>query len=136
MPVSSHAAFALVPPSVAPRPRRSRSPRFSVRIPCQLVRLRDFQLVGKTIADLSEEGALVEATAPVLTGEPLLVSFRAPFSNRWIDADAVVARVVHGRRPGDLRPGLGVCFTGLTPEGRRLLHEGLWGLPQRRAVRR
>ncbi|MEZ4314555.1 MAG: PilZ domain-containing protein [Polyangiaceae bacterium] len=128
--------FALVPPQVAPRQRRSRSPRFSVRIPCQLVRLRDFRLVGKTIADLSEEGALIEAMEPVLTGEPLLVSFRAPFSHRWVDADAIVARVVHGRRPGDLRRSFGISFTGLTPEGRRLLNEGLWGLPARRSPRR
>lgn len=128
--------FALMPPSETPGTRRSRSPRFSVRIPCQLVRLRDFQLVGKTIADLSEEGALVEATTQVLTGEPLLLSFRAPFSNRWVDADAVLARVLHGRRTGDLRRSLGVSFTALTPEGRRLLHEGLWGLPQRRTARR
>lgn len=128
--------FTLVPPAVTPRQRRSRSPRFTIRIPCQLVRLRDFQLVGKTIADLSEEGALIEATAPVLTGEPLILSFRAPFSNRWVDADAVVARVVHGRRTGDLRRSLGVSFTALTPEGHRLLNEGLWGLPQRRTARR
>lgn len=120
----------------APRSRRARSPRFSVRIPCQLVRLRDFRLVGKTIADLSEEGALVEASEAVLTGEPLLLSFRAPFSSRWIDADAVVARVLHGRRPGDLRRSFGVSFTSLGPEARRLLHEGLWGLPHRRPARR
>ncbi len=128
--------FALVPPTVTPRPRRARSPRFSVRIPCQLVRMRDFKLVGKTIANLSEEGAMVELLDQVLTGEPLLLSFRAPFSSRWIDADAVVARVVHGRRPGDLRRSLGLSFATLTPEGRRLLHEGLWGLPQIRAARR
>lgn len=128
--------FAVLPPSLAPRARRSRSPRFSIRIPCQLVRLRDFKLVGKTIANLSEEGALVEALDAVLTGEPLLLSFRAPFSHRWVDADAVVARVVHGRRAGDLRRSLGVTFTGLTLEGHRLLHQGLWGLPQLRAARR
>jgi hypothetical protein len=128
--------FAYVPPTVAPRPRRSRSPRFSVRIPCQLVRLRDFRLVGRTIADLSEEGALVEAMDQVLTGEPLILSFRAPFSSRWVDADAVVARVVHGRRTGDLRRSFGVAFTALSPEARRLLREGLWGLPGVRSPRR
>jgi len=128
--------FALVPPTSTPRPRKSRSPRFSVRIPCQLVRLRDFRLVGRTIADLSEEGALIDATSAVLTGEPLIVSFRAPFSGRFIDADAVVARVVHGRRTGDLRLGFGISFTGLSPEGRRLLCEGLWGLPHVRPLRK
>jgi hypothetical protein len=128
--------FALVPPSSTPFPRKSRSPRFSVRIPCQLVRLRDFRLVGRTIANLSEEGALIDATDAVLTGEPLLISFRAPFSSRWIDADAVLARVVHGRRTGDLRRCFGISFTALSPEARRLLHEGLWGLPHVRAVRK
>ena len=128
--------IALDSPSEAPLARRSRSPRFSVRIPCQLVRLRDFQLVGKTIADLSEEGALVEATAPVLTGEPLLLSFRAPFSARWVDADAVVARVIHGRRAGDLRRSFGVAFTDVPAEARRLLHEGLWDLPHHHPARR
>jgi len=128
--------IAVLPPTTAPRQRRSRSPRFSVRIPCQLVRLRDFKLIGRTIADLSEEGALIEATGAVLTGEELIMSFRAPFSSRWIDADAVVARVVHGRRTGDLRRSLGVSFTSLSPEARRLLHEGLWGLPNTRSPRR
>ncbi len=128
--------IATVSAAVAPRPRKSRSPRFSVRIPCQLVRMRDFKLVGRTIADLSEEGARIEATGAVLTGEQLLVSFRAPFSGRWIDADAVVARVVHGRRTGDLRRSLGISFTSLPPEARRLLQEGLWGLPHTRTPRR
>lgn len=128
--------YELVPPTVTPRPRKSRSPRFSVRIPCQLVRMRDFRLVGRTIADLSEEGALIDATTAVLTGEPLLVSFRAPFSGRFIDADAVVARVVHGRRTGDLRQSFGIHFTGLTPEAHRLLREGLWGLPHVRPLRK
>lgn len=128
--------FALVPPRLAPGTRRSRSPRYSIRIPCQLVRLRDFQLVGRTIADLSEDGALVESLGPVLTGEQLIVSFRAPFSHRWIDADAVIARVMHGRRAGDRRASMGVMFTGLSGEARRLLHEGLWGLPAVRPVRR
>lgn len=128
--------FALVPPTFAPRPRRSRSPRFSIRIPCQLVRLRDFRLVGRTIADLSEDGALIESLGQVITGEQVLVSFRAPFSPRWIDADAVIARVMHGRRAGDRRPALGVTFTGLEVEARRLLREGLWGLPNARAARR
>ncbi|MBK8256249.1 MAG: PilZ domain-containing protein [Polyangiaceae bacterium] len=127
--------FAVLPPQTAPRQRHSRSPRFAIRIPCQLVRLRDFKLVGKTIADLSEQGALVDSGASVLTGESLIVSFRAPFSNRWIDAEAVVARVIHGRRTGDLRRSFGVEFTHLTPEGRRLLHEGLWGLPAVRTAR-
>src|SRR5262245_33588141 len=128
--------FAIVPPRIAPRPRKSRSPRYAIRIPCQLVRLRDFWLVGRTIADLSEDGALVESLGSVLTGEQLIVSFRAPFSHRWIDADAVVARVMHGRRAGDRRASMGVVFTGLSVEAKRLLHEGLWGLPNVKAVRR
>ena len=58
---------------------------------------------------------LVPTDLPVLTGEPLLVSFRPPLSGRWLDAEAVVARVVHGRRPGDHGRRLGLSFQGLAP---------------------
>lgn len=104
-------------------------PRFSLRFPCQVVRERDFRLVGHLFSDVSERGLRIEAAAPCLTGERVLVSFRAPFSNEWIDTDGIVARVVHGRRPGDLRRGYGVAFTSMAPAARRLLGEGLRGLP-------
>lgn len=68
---------------------------------------------------------LAIADEPVLTGEPLLVSFRVPRTERWIDADAIVARVVHGRRPGDRGRELGIAFAGLDEEARHLLFQKL-----------
>ncbi len=102
--------------------------RHLVELPCQVVRMRDFRLVARTALDLSSDGMYVAADVPVLTGEPLLVSFRAPRTERWIDADAHVARVVHGRRPGDRGLGLGIAFAGLDDEARHLLFQRLASL--------
>lgn len=52
---------------------------------------------------------LVATELPILTGEQLLVSFRAPRSTRWFDQPATIhARVVHGRRPGERGRRLGL----------------------------
>src|SRR5438045_210590 len=92
-----------------------RPSRSVARFACQVVRERDFKLVGARTLNLSEAGALVELApdARVLTGEPVLVSFVSPLSNTWIDAEGVVARVLHGRRPGDVGRALGVSFEDL-----------------------
>src|SRR5262245_29914193 len=84
--------------------------RHRVVLDCQVVRVRDFRLVAAAMLDLSTAGMQVSTMLPVLTGEDLLVSFRAPRSGRWIDTDAVVARVIHGRRPGDGGRCLGLSF--------------------------
>jgi hypothetical protein len=120
------------------RNRLARPIRRSALIPCQVVRERDFTLVARHIVDLSEDGMLVRADGfkpgppreKVLTGEPMVVSFRAPFSRRWIDAEAFVARVVHGRRPGDRWPALALAFEHMEIASRRLLHRELdWHAP-------
>lgn len=92
--------------STLTRARQRMSFRRFVRLPCQVVRERDFKLVGERMLDLSTDGALIEVSRPVLTGERILLSFRAPRSDLWFDVEATVARVVHGRRDGD--PGLAV----------------------------
>ena len=107
--------------------------RHAVELPCQIVRERDFRLVADVALDLSTDGMLVPTDLPVLTGEPLLVSFRPPRSGRWLDAEAMVARVVHGRRPGDQGRRLGLSFQGLTPETRALLFRELRTVPPARA---
>jgi len=83
-----------------------RSSRHSVRLPCQVVRERDFRLVADRIVNLSASGLVVMPADPALTGERLIVSFQVPGSEDWIDAEATVARVVHGRRPGEYSRGL------------------------------
>ena len=112
--------------------------RHSVALDCQVVRARDFRLVACTVVDLSDAGMQVSAMLPVLTGEDVLVSFRAPRSGHWIDADAVVARVIHGRRPGDQGRCLGLSFQGLGDDDRAQLFRALQTFPPsgRRGARR
>jgi hypothetical protein len=62
--------------------------RREVILSCQVVRERDFRLVSELALDLSTQGMLVSTDLRVLTGEPLLVSFRPPRSDRWLDVSA------------------------------------------------
>ena len=95
-----------------------------VRIDCQVVREFDFRLVGDLALDLSTKGMLVRAAGVrLLTGEELLVAFRPPRCNVWIDAQATVARVVHGRRPGDTGLSFGLEFHGMEKEHEALLFD-------------
>jgi hypothetical protein len=103
--------------------------RHAVKLPCQVVRERDFRLVADVTLDLSTDGMRVRTALPVLTGEPLLVSFLAPRSRSWVDAEAVVTRVIHGRRPGEPGRALGVSFQGLNGEARQLLFRQLRDAP-------
>jgi hypothetical protein len=85
----------------SPAKSHRRAARHSVRLECQVVRERDFQLVADRVVNLSATGLMVSPADPALTGERLIVSFRIPHSGQWVDAEATVARVVHGRRPGE-----------------------------------
>ncbi len=114
-----------------------RPSRSVARFSCELVRERDFRLVGARTLNLSESGALV-ALAPgarVLTGESVLLSFKSPLSNAWIDAEAVVARVIHGRRPTDGGGALGLSFESLADDLRARLKKDLSWLPAVRPAR-
>jgi hypothetical protein len=100
-----------------------------VRLDCQVVREHDFHVVGDLALDLSEAGMLVRTQDRVLTGEEVVVCFKPPRSNRWVDAIGTVARVLHGRRPGDRGRCLGIEFCGMDDGDRRHLWECLRGLP-------
>src|SRR5689334_5653386 len=93
---------------VAGRGRSSRrsAARREVVLPCQVVREHDFKLIADRTLDISVEGLLLPLRTRVLTGESLIVSFAIP--GIWIDAEATVARVIHGRRPGDDGLALGI----------------------------
>jgi hypothetical protein len=103
--------------------------RRSVRVDCQVVRERDFQLVGSRGVDLSPAGMLVMSQEPALTGEPVIVAFRLPQSAYWFDAEATIARVVHGRRPGDLGRCLALEFDRIDGDAQWFLRGALWGVP-------
>jgi hypothetical protein len=106
-----------------------------VRLDCQVVREHDFRLVGDLALDLSTTGIRVRARQRVLTGEELIISFKPPRSNRWFDAQGTVARVLHGRRPGDWGLSFGVAFHALSRDDEHVLFEHLRGLPAPDALR-
>jgi PilZ domain len=108
---------------------RPRSVRHTVDIPCQIVRERDFRLVGDRIVNLSNTGMLVTPADPVLTGERLIASFRVPGSNYWIDVEATVSRVVHGRRPGEHSRAIALEFDGLDALSKLVLECALLRVP-------
>lgn len=105
-------------------------------LPCQVVREHDFRLVAETTLDVSTFGMLVPAKREVEIGEALIVSF--PIPGMWIDTDAVVARVLRGRRPDDEGPAVGIVFEGLGVTARAALAAYLHGrpapLPRRRPL--
>ncbi|HEV3193168.1 MAG TPA: PilZ domain-containing protein [Polyangiaceae bacterium] len=102
--------------------------RRSVQTPCEVVRARDYSLVGTRAIDLSARGMLLEIDTCVLTGEELLVLFRSP-SGDWYDYDATVSRVLHGRRHGDERRAIGIAFDPIDPWREILLCEALRRAP-------
>jgi hypothetical protein len=106
-------ASSVVSLLAAPATVTSRPVRRSVQVPCQVVRERDFRLLARWMVDLSPEGMRVRADLPVLTGEVVIVSFLMPIARAWIDAEAYVARVIHGRRPHDRGRELGIHFEHL-----------------------
>jgi hypothetical protein len=99
---------------------------------CEVVRERDFKLVGTQVIDLSTRGLLVETDLTILTGEELLVAFKGPASDRWYDCTATVARVLHGRRRRDTRRAVGVSFDRLHVLDELLLCEELRKAPTTR----
>lgn len=106
-----------------------RPTRHSVRLPCQVVRERDFQLIADRIVNLSETGLLVSPADPALTGERLIVSFQIPHSGYWVDAEATVARVVHGRRPGEYSRCLALELENVDAIAQMLLSRALVRCP-------
>jgi hypothetical protein len=103
--------------------------RRAMRVECQVVRERDFRLLGSRAVDLSPMGMQVMAQERVLTGEPVIVSFRLPLTSWWFDAEATVARVVHGRRPGDVGRCFGLAFETLEEGVTAFLRRALRGVP-------
>lgn len=103
--------------------------RRAVRIDCQVVRERDFKLVARKTVDLSTEGMLVASEVDVVPGEELIVSFKTSAFNIYIAADAIVARVIHGRRPGDRGRCLGLKFRDLDAVSRLVLRGSLRKVP-------
>lgn len=135
--IPSFASFSSVSSSLSRSIRESRqSSRREVMLPCQAVREHDFKLIADRTLDISVDGLLLPLRTTrraVLTGESLIVSFAIP--GMWIDVEATVARIVHGRRPGDDGLAAGVIFDRISPAARAALAGFLHGrrspLPRR-----
>jgi hypothetical protein len=106
-----------------------RMPRHLMRLPCQVVRERDFRLIADRVENLSLTGISVSPAEAVLTGEKLIVSFRLPHEGVWIDAEACVTRVIHGRRPGEDQRALGLAFQDVNEELRCAIARELTRIP-------
>ncbi len=102
-----------------------RALRRAVGFDCQVVRERDFVLLGERGVDLSTDGMLLPTDAQAVLGEELLVALRVPGTQRWIDTFATVARVVRGGRRGDHGRAIGLVFDALSADDNRLLR---WAL--------
>lgn len=103
--------------------------RHTVHMLCQVVRERDFRLVADRVENLSTWGMLVSPAEAVLTGERVFVSFQLPGSQHWIDTQATVTRIVHGRRPTEDQRMLGLEFDALSSYDRYRLRRALLGRP-------
>lgn len=107
-----------------PVSERRRTSRRPVEVGCQAVTDYDFFLLGDEIVDLSTDGLLLRSDGtPALIGEVVLISFRPPESDQWIDAEATVVRLVTGQTPG--APGIGLRLGPLPPFEQGLLSASL-----------
>jgi len=103
--------------------------RRAVHTSCQAVQADEFRLLGNKVLDLSPFGMMVAADDGAKVGDEVFVSFQAPGSGDWFDAEAKVARVIEGWRPGDPGYCLGLRFTKIDLETRLSLGEQLVGWP-------
>lgn len=103
--------------------------RRAVRARCQAVAERGFRLIGEQALDLSTHGLLLACDAWLEVGEPVLLSIEMPMTGEWIDAEAVVARIVEGYRHGDRGYCAGLRFTGLDFDSWKALRHGMRGTP-------
>jgi hypothetical protein len=103
--------------------------RRAVTVDCQVVREKGFVLLGDRAADLSTSGMLLISNRRVSLGEEVIVTFRVPGTDRWVDTFATVARVVHGRRRGDPGAAVGLCFDPLASDDDRLVRWALRRIP-------
>ncbi len=112
-----------------PRNQRT-SMRHAVQLPCQVVRERDFSLLGDRTLDLSPDGMLVRSEREVNIGDKIIVSFKAPTElELWFDTEATVRRVEQGRRPRDKGRAIGLEFGPLSQVARLILRGSLRRVP-------
>lgn len=101
-----------------------------VGVRCEAVTDDGFRLIGRTIRDLSSTGAFLETDADLVFGELVYLAFQAPRTRRWLDACALVARRVSGRRETDRgKRGVGLRFVSMDATDRAILEASLRKMP-------
>ncbi len=105
-----------------------RAIRRAIQIDCQVVRERDFKIVGERTVDLSTDGMLVPTELDVEPGEELFVSFQLMFGIQ-VDVGGKIARLIRGLRTDDQGPCVGVKFDGLDPVTRHIMRGSLRKVP-------
>jgi hypothetical protein len=103
--------------------------RRAIRLGCRARKIGSVGLVGDRTLDLSPEGMLLLSDERIDPGTELAISFFATDLPIWFDTRAVVARVVHGRRPGDPGRALGLRFRSLSAVSRLILRGHLGRYP-------
>ncbi len=128
-PSLSRAACGRLPPN------RRREMRRSAALGCRVRRSDSNQLLGDRTLDLSPQGMLLMSDERVDEGSEVLVSFMATELPIWFDTRATVARIVQGRRPGDVGRAIGLRFDTLPAVSRLLLRGHLRKHPLAQAQR-
>jgi hypothetical protein len=95
--------------------------RRALRLHCRVVVPYGKAIIADTSYDLSPEGMLVRAIEPLSVGDEVEVAFRATDLGIWFDTEAHIARIVHGRRPGDHGKCYGLRFDSLSAVQRLIL---------------
>jgi hypothetical protein len=106
-----------------------KSVRRFARTRCEVVRERDFAQLGTRAIDVSSEGLFLMTDRDGRIGDEVILSFLIPGTERWFDAEGHVARIIRGRRIGDVAMGLGIEFDRTERESQATLRMALRKLP-------
>jgi hypothetical protein len=128
-PYVTPAASPWGPPLLRRASNRRGEIRRSVYFGCSVRRAVSRRLVGDRSVDVSPKGLLLLSDERMERDAELVVSFRATELGIWFEAQATVARVVEGRRPGDVGRALGLEFKTLPAVSRLILRGHLRKIP-------
>lgn len=94
--------------------------RFGVHVACQVVRERDFRVIGRGTLDVSLTGMLLQCTYDADVGDEVIISFKTR-GDEYVDGVGMVTRRMEGRRRGDLGLTMAIAFTSIDDESLRAL---------------
>ncbi len=105
--------------------------RHAANLTCEVVREADFCRIGTRTLDVSTEGmrVAIDECEEVCVGDDLFVAVQLTPMGLWFDAKATVTRVVHGRRPGDKGPEIGIRFQNLSSIAKLILKGAVRKVP-------